>query len=68
MRHYHLLLTVLVFLAVDREALALQQLSCSFSLTERTQVFVQKAPLLLQSCFLIGMQTLQLLKTTLQLK
>lgn len=62
-----LLLAVLVLLAVGREALRLQQLGGSSSLGEGALVVLQESPLLLQSGFLISVEALQLLKTTLQL-
>ncbi len=63
-----LLLAVLVLLAVGREALGLQELGSSSSLAEGTLVLIQESLLFLQSCFLICVEALQLLKTTLQLK
>lgn len=63
-----LLLAVLVLLAVGGEALGLQQLGGSSSLAEGTLVLVQESLLFLQSCLLVCVEALQLLKTTLQLK
>lgn len=63
-----LLLAVLVLLAVGCEALGLQKLGSSSSLAEGTLVLFQESLLFLQSCFLICMEALQLLKATLKLK
>lgn len=63
-----LLLAVLVLLAIGREALGLQELGSSSSLAEGALVLFQESLLFLQSCFLVSMEALQLLKATLKLK
>lgn len=63
--HEARILAVLVLLAVGGEALGLQELGGSSSLAEGALVFLQVSLLLLKSCFLICVEALQLLKTTL---
>lgn len=63
-----LLLAVLVLLAIGSETLGLQELRGGSSFTEGALVLVQKSLLLLQLRLLVGVEALQLLETTLQLK